>query len=132
MTPALKTLDITVTDLDAAMAFYQRLGLTFVVDAHMPGHAGCDLPDGLHIMLDTVDLRSGMSPGWQRSAGDGRTFLCFEFTEPKHVDAKYTELVEAGYRGLSEPFDAPWGMRYATVCDPDGNGVDLYAIQLAS
>ena len=29
--------------------------------------------------------------------------------------------------GLQEPFDAPWGMRYATVTDPAGNGVDLYA-----
>lgn len=25
------------------------------------------------------------------------------------------------------PFDAPWGQRYATVLDPDGNGVDLFA-----
>ncbi|MEV6891742.1 hypothetical protein [Kribbella sp. NPDC051137] len=28
---------------------------------------------------------------------------------------------------LQEPYDAPWGMRYATVADPSGNGVDLYA-----
>ncbi len=26
-----------------------------------------------------------------------------------------------------EPFDAFWGMRYATVLDPDDNGVDLFA-----
>ncbi|MGB5655838.1 MAG: glyoxalase, partial [Acidimicrobiia bacterium] len=25
------------------------------------------------------------------------------------------------------PFDAFWGQRYATVLDPDGNGVDLFA-----
>lgn len=37
------------------------------------------------------------------------------------------ELVAAGYRGVKEPFDAFWGMRYATVLDPDGNGVDLPA-----
>jgi uncharacterized glyoxalase superfamily protein PhnB len=43
------------------------------------------------------------------------------------VDAKYAELIEAGYRGIAEPSDAFWGMRYATVADPDGNGVDLYA-----
>ena len=33
----------------------------------------------------------------------------------------------AGHRGHLEPFDAFWGQRYATVLDPDGNGVDLYA-----
>ncbi|MFL6036949.1 MAG: glyoxalase, partial [Gaiellaceae bacterium] len=26
-----------------------------------------------------------------------------------------------------EPFDAFWGQRYATVVDPDGNAVDLFA-----
>jgi uncharacterized glyoxalase superfamily protein PhnB len=26
-----------------------------------------------------------------------------------------------------EPFDAVWGQRYATVLDPDGVHVDLYA-----
>jgi hypothetical protein len=25
------------------------------------------------------------------------------------------------------PYDAPWGQRYATVLDPDGNIVDLFA-----
>ncbi|WP_196453628.1 hypothetical protein [Planomonospora sp. ID82291] len=27
----------------------------------------------------------------------------------------------------AEPFDAFRGMRYATVADPDGTGIDLYA-----
>lgn len=34
--------------------------------------------------------------------------------------------------GLQEPFDAPWGMRYATVADPAGDGIDLYADRPAS
>ena len=28
---------------------------------------------------------------------------------------------------VREPWDAAWGQRYATVQDPDGYGVDLYA-----
>jgi uncharacterized glyoxalase superfamily protein PhnB len=28
---------------------------------------------------------------------------------------------------LRSPFDAFWGQRYATVLDPDGNTVDLFA-----
>ena len=28
---------------------------------------------------------------------------------------------------MHEPFDAFWGQRYATVRDPDGNAVDLFA-----
>ena len=29
--------------------------------------------------------------------------------------------------GHHEPWDAFWGQRYATVLDPDGNSVDLFA-----
>jgi uncharacterized glyoxalase superfamily protein PhnB len=43
------------------------------------------------------------------------------------VDRIYTDLVNAGYEGHLEPWDAFWGQRYATVRDPDGNGVDLFA-----
>ncbi|URN09544.1 hypothetical protein LUW74_43495 [Actinomadura madurae] len=43
------------------------------------------------------------------------------------MDAVYAEMTAAGYTGAKEPWDAFWGMRYATVLDPDGNGVDLYA-----
>jgi uncharacterized glyoxalase superfamily protein PhnB len=43
------------------------------------------------------------------------------------VDRLYGALVDAGYEGHLEPWDAFWGQRYATVRDPDGNGVDLFA-----
>ncbi|WP_348637923.1 VOC family protein [Actinomadura madurae] len=56
-----------------------------------------------------------------------RTFLAFQAASPADVDAVYAEMTAAGYTGAKEPWDAFWGMRYATVLDPDGNGVDLYA-----
>jgi uncharacterized glyoxalase superfamily protein PhnB len=43
------------------------------------------------------------------------------------VDSVYEDLVGAGYHGELKPWDAFWGMRYAVVHDPDGNGVDLFA-----
>jgi uncharacterized glyoxalase superfamily protein PhnB len=36
-------------------------------------------------------------------------------------------MTKAGYQRHKEPWDAPWGQRYATLHDPDGNGVDLCA-----
>ena len=44
-----------------------------------------------------------------------------------HVDASYARLIEAGFEGEKEPWDAFWGQRYAQVLDPDGVPVDLYA-----
>ncbi|GAA1784392.1 VOC family protein [Actinomadura chokoriensis] len=123
----MNVIDILVSDIDAAAAFYRRLGIEFKVDAAYPDHAGCDLPGGLHLMLDTEGFRAPRVDGWTKPSGSPRTFLAFQAPSPADVDAKYTELTEAGYAGVKEPFDAFWGMRYATVLDPDGNGVDLYA-----
>ncbi|MEV0967787.1 VOC family protein [Microtetraspora glauca] len=127
VTPTMNTIDIVVSDMEAAIAFYAHLGLDFKIDPHSPEHAACDLPGGFHVMLDTEAFRTPFLPGWTRPTGGPRNLLCFEFPAPAEVDAKYAELVQAGYRALGEPFDAFWGMRYATVLDPDGNGVDLYA-----
>jgi catechol 2,3-dioxygenase-like lactoylglutathione lyase family enzyme len=127
MNPTIKAIDIAVSDLDAAIEFYRRLGLEFVPDPHMPtDHAGCDLPNGLHLMLDTDDLRAKTTANWNPPPL-GRTFLAFEFDSAAAVDAKYAELTGNGVTGLQEPWDAFWGMRYATVADPAGNGIDLYA-----
>ena len=43
------------------------------------------------------------------------------------MDATYETLVAAGASGHLPPWDAPWGMRYAVLHDPDGNPVDLFA-----
>lgn len=128
MNPTLNTIDIIVSDIQAAIDFYARLGLDFTVDPAYPDHAGCDLPSGLHLMLDTEKFRATAhaAAGWNRPTGDSRTFLAFQFPETAGVDAKYAELIGAGYTGVQEPWDAFWGMRYATVLDPDGNGIDLY------
>ncbi len=118
---------IVVADMNASVAFYARLGLEFEVDESMPEHASCNTPNGLHLMLDTEPFLATYTPGWTRAPGGPSVFLAFQLPTPADVDAKYDELTEAGYRGLRRPWDADWGMRYATVLDPDGNGIDLYA-----
>lgn len=127
MKPTMNVIDIVVSDIAAAIAFYQRLGVEFEVDAKYPDHAGCDLPNGIHLMLDTEDFRDQTTTNWPRPAGGPRMFLSFEFPSPAEVDKVYADLTGAGYRGIQEPWDAFWGMRTASVLDPDGNGVDLYA-----
>jgi catechol 2,3-dioxygenase-like lactoylglutathione lyase family enzyme len=128
----MNVIGIVVPDMDAAIAFYARLGLDFKVDPKYPDHAGCDLPGGLHLMLDTDTFRASTTTGWTQPSGGPRAFLSFQFPIPAEVDAKYAELTDAGHPGLHEPWDAFWGMRYATVTDPGGNGIDLYATLPAS
>ncbi|NUR85156.1 MAG: glyoxalase, partial [Nonomuraea sp.] len=65
-------------------------------------------------------------PDWEKPTGNARTSLCFAFKTPEGVDAAYDDITGAGYGSAAKPFDAFWGMRYAVVLDPDGNGVHLY------
>ena len=60
---------------------------------------------------------------------DGRsgTALAFDCGSPAAVDETFASMVAAGFDGHMEPWDAVWGQRYATLRDPDGNGVDLFA-----
>jgi catechol 2,3-dioxygenase-like lactoylglutathione lyase family enzyme len=51
----------------------------------------------------------------------------FGLDSPAEVDAMFERLTQAGHPGSLNPYDAPWGQRYATVLDPDGNIVDLFA-----
>lgn len=125
MTPELKAIGVVVPDMPAAVAFYRRLGLTFAgaTDSHME----CELPGGLRLMLDTEESVRSFSPDWVTPSGSPRSALAFDCGTPAAVDTTYQELTGAGYRGDREPWDAVWGMRYASILDPGGNGVDLYA-----
>lgn len=53
--------------------------------------------------------------------------VAFHCGDSAGVDATYARVTAAGYPGARAPWDAFWGQRYAQVCDPDGNLVDLFA-----
>ena len=59
-------------------------------------------------------------------SGGHRITPAFLPATPAAVVERYAELAALGY-GRYEPWDAPWGQRYAVVADPDGNHVDLFA-----
>ena len=46
---------------------------------------------------------------------------------PDKVNQVVEEIKHAGHSIEKEPFDAFWGQRYATVKDPDGYKIDLFA-----
>ncbi len=124
---SLSAIGVVVKDLDRAREFYRLLGLEIAEDPEGHGHAEADLAGGLRLMFDTVETMHSFDPGWTRGTGSPATSLAFSFDTPDEVDAKYEELVEAGASGHLPPWDAFWGMRYASLRDPDGNSVDLFA-----
>ncbi len=119
-------LGMVVNDMAATLAFYRQLGLDIPSDADSEGHVEAVLPGGIRLMWDTVDLVRSFSE-WDPPVGGRPISLAFLCERPEDVDSTYASLVAAGHRSHVAPFDAFWGQRYATVLDPNGNPVDLFA-----
>ena len=132
--PVLNQLDIVVCDIDAAVAFYRRLGLeipdhTIWRTASGAHHVDLHLPNGFHLHLDSVALARHFNTGWPEVSAVGtKTVIGFAVESRDDVDKRYDELVAAGYMGRQPPYDTFWGARYAIVADPDGNDVGLMSL----
>ena len=120
------SLGLVVEDMARSLAFYRRLGIDVPAEADNEGHVEADLPGGLKMMFDTVEVIRSFSE-WDPPTVGHRVALAFKVGNAQEVDSTFASLTKAGYRGSLEPFDAFWGQRYATVLDPDGNHVDLFA-----
>ncbi|MFB7476430.1 VOC family protein [Kitasatospora sp. NPDC056184] len=126
--PKLTLFAIVADDLAKSLAFYRRLGLDIPAEADTAPHVEVVLPGGLRLAWDPVETIHSFDEEWQAPTGSNRFAVAFEFPDAAGVDAKFQELVDAGYVGHKEPWDAVWGQHYAIVLDPDGNAVDLYSV----
>jgi catechol 2,3-dioxygenase-like lactoylglutathione lyase family enzyme len=130
--PVLNQVNLFVRDLDATIAFYQRLGLP-VADhgGDWPSGSGARhvevvTADGISLEFDNMKSALLWKPALPATAGDGpATVIGFALESRESVDAVYAELTAAGAPGRVVPYDAFWGARYAVVADPDGNEIGL-------
>jgi catechol 2,3-dioxygenase-like lactoylglutathione lyase family enzyme len=127
MTARLDAIGLVVADMARALAFYRRLGLEIPAEADTEDHAEATLPGGLRLMWDTEEGVRSFDPTWTAPSGSPRMGLAFACDDAADVDRVYANLIGGGYASHREPWDAVWGQRYATVGDPDGNAVDLFA-----
>ncbi len=118
---------IVTSDMAASLAFYRALGITVPAGSDDAPHVEAKLGDGTVIAWDSVDVIRGFDTGYTVPTGGHRIALAFDMGSPEQVDRVYCDLVAAGHHGHVEPWDAHWGQRYATLHDPDGNSIDLYA-----
>ncbi len=113
---------MAVKDMGASLRFYSLLGLEVPQDKASEDYVEVTSENGYRISWNSLEMVKGIDPNWTQPIG-----LAFKCDSPAEVDATYNRLIEAGYTGFKEPWDAFWGQRYAVVNDPDGNHVDLFA-----
>lgn len=127
---AFDQLNIISADLDATVAFYQRLGLPMGEPARTedgaPFHASCRPERGASLEADSIPFARYWNQGWASESNlDGRVLLGVRVDGRSEVDRLYAEVTGAGHRGLQPPADGFWGARYAIVEDPSGIAVGL-------
>ena len=123
----LDQINLVVRDMDAAVAFYRRLGVdvpdaTAAVGRAPPigeRHAG-----GIDFDLDSVVFARQWDEGWPIGRS-GACVIGFKSRRATRSTASTPTSPAPGYRGQQPPYDAFWGARYAVVEDPDGNAVGL-------
>jgi catechol 2,3-dioxygenase-like lactoylglutathione lyase family enzyme len=109
----LNQLTIPSSDLVASSAFYQKLGLTLIVDS-IPRYARFECPNGesTFSLHESKDVNS-----------DSGIWIYFEL---ENLDQKVQELISDGFGFDELPNDKEWGWRESRLKDPDGHQLILY------
>lgn len=115
--------NLVVSNMEATVAFYRRLGLTIpdTDPAFQSHHRTAQVDGGIDLDFDSIEFAGHWDKGWHGGMG----VLGFKVDSREAVDQIYADLTAAGYTGQQSPFDAFWGARYAIVEDPDGNPVGI-------
>jgi len=117
---------VSSTDMAKTVAFYELLGFTFPAWGPEDRHVEPIAKDGeVRLMIDTAGLMeelTGAAP-----TPPNHSSFAMVCDSPAEVDAVAAAMSAAGYTLTVEPWDAFWGQRYATVKDPDGYQIDIFA-----
>lgn len=124
--PIIDCVAVSSKDLATTLKFYECLGFRFPELTDDTRHIeAMTEPGAVRLMIDTAELMeelTGQTPRAGSHSGFG--LLC---DSPATVDSYAAGAKAAGFEVVTEPWDAFWGQRYATVKDPDGYQVDLFA-----
>jgi uncharacterized glyoxalase superfamily protein PhnB len=82
--------------------------------------------DGFRLAFDKQEIAKEVYGSWVEPSGH-RIELAFLCENSNSLNEMYKKIIDHGYLGHREPWDAFWGQRYAIVKDPDGNLISLFA-----
>jgi catechol 2,3-dioxygenase-like lactoylglutathione lyase family enzyme len=117
--PIFDQLNLVVSDMQATVTFYRRLGLNIpdTDPSFQAHHRSAHSPGGIDLDFDSAEF----ARHWDRGGHGERAVIGFRISSRERVDELFTQLAGFGYVGQQPPYDAFWGARFAIVEDPDGN-----------
>lgn len=124
--PKIDAVGVSARDMARSVRFYGLLGFAFgpleADAAHVEAQTG---PGAVRLMIDSAELARSLIGEAPRPGNTSAFALLYE--SPAAVDGAAGAIEAAGLEVVHPPFDAFWGQRYATVADPDGYRIDLFA-----
>jgi len=115
---------VVAKDLKQTLDFYTLLGFTFT---HIGDgdHFEAVQENGLRLMIDTEKLL--MSLGQPAATPASYSTFALKLETAGELNELAQKIKDAGHEIVMEPQDMFWGQRYATILDPNGNRIDLFA-----
>jgi len=130
MTISLKYTNVTVSDVDEAVAFYRDgLGLEVRNDVASGGFRWVTLgsadQSGVEIVVSEPHAGRSQADGdaMQELLTKGQLPMLIFATDD--LDATFERVRQTGAEVLQEPIDQPWGPRDSAFRDPSGNTVRI-------
>ncbi len=115
---------VSASDLPRARTFYELLGFRFPEADSGHTHLEGEDDSGVRLMIDSASSLAalyGEAPRPGTAAG-------FAIVVPSReaVDGTVDRVRSGGHTVVTDPYDAPWGHRYARLADPDGYQVVVF------
>lgn len=124
--PVLDAVAVSAKDISRAKVFYTLLGFEFEGGFESEDHIEPVRRIGEpRLMIDSATLMEKLTGEVPRAPNHSIFAMACE--TPAEVDTYTAKIKAAGFVVVTEPWDAFWGQRYATVVDADGYRIDLFA-----
>ena len=126
--PTIDAVAVSATDMERSIAFYALLGFdfdgegAFISDEHVEPVRAAGEP---RLMIDAAALMEKLTG--ERPHAPNHSVFAMLCDRPAEVDRVARDVAAQGHEVITAPWDAFWGQRYATVADPDGYRIDLFA-----
>jgi uncharacterized glyoxalase superfamily protein PhnB len=124
--PVLDAVAVSARNMERAIEFYELLGFSFEGGFKTEDHVEPVRRAGEpRLMIDSAALMEKLTGEAPRAPNHSIFAMLCE--TPAEVDIYSDKIEAAGFEIKTQPWDAFWGQRYATVIDADGYRIDLFA-----